>query len=190
MFSFDTVATAVPVLMGLLFVALFVWSLRTMGADRPELWLAATLYATVTLVAYTLFSELAAGYRVLAVARASATVQRQAAYIMGRAALTNHFTAEEACINLATGAVRDRFNHPDCAVGNSGVNLRFGTPTAEEQSLAVLLSREENAARFHYRFDGEYAEMRLDNRPQCAVRYAPAPLKGMPPLVSYDVGGC
>lgn len=190
MIPFDLVALTIPPLVGILFFALFFYSLRTQSVSRPELWLAAFFYTTITIVSYFLFTELATGYRILSVARASATIQRQAAYIMGRAALTHFFTAEEACINLATGAVRNRFNHPDCAVGKHGVNLRYGTPTAEQTSLEVLLAREENANRFHYRFDGEYAEMRLDDRAQCAVRYAPAPLTGLPPLVSYDVGGC
>lgn len=188
---YDLLPYGAPAVVGLLF--LFLWLSAAQQSDRllrPELLLSALLYLAITAITYYLFAELATGYRILAVANASASLQRQAAYVMGRSALTNFFQKEEACLNLANGAVRDRFNHSDCAVGQLGVNLRFGTPTAEAASLHVLLAREASAERFRYRFDGEYALLELDGRPQCLVRYAPAPLLGLPPLVSYDVGGC
>ncbi|WP_217127021.1 hypothetical protein [Hydrogenophilus thiooxidans] len=191
MSTYDLLPYGAPAVVGLLF--LFLWLSAAQQSDRlmrPELLLSAFLYLMITTLTYYLFTELATGYRILAVANASASLQRQAAYVMGRTSLSNLFHKEEACINLANGAVRDRFNHSDCAVGQLGVNLRYGTPTAEETSMNVLLARENSAHRFRYRFDGEYALLTLDGRPQCLVRYAPAPLLGLPPLVSYDVGGC
>ncbi len=177
---------AIGVALGVMLASVLV----RVGSVRHVDFILSLVVAAVLMGGSLLFlGELARHSRIMTVNVTAAQMQRKMAEFLVRSAQVGVVSESEACINLATGAFRRELSHPDCQVGTSGVNLRHGTPTAEETSVWYLVSADERA-RWQYVFTGDFAELRFEGRAGCAVRYAPAPLPGMPALVSFDVAGC
>ncbi len=164
--------------------------LARVGSIRHVDFIVSAVLAMIVFAGAVLFfNEISRNQRILHVTVLVADMQRRLADFLVRSAQSGLVSEPEACINLANGAVRKQFSHPDCQLGRSGLNLRYGTPTAEEHSVWYLLHERERS-RWEYAFVGDYAELRLKGRAGCALRYAPSPLPGMPALISYEVLGC